>query len=127
MPSSRTTQEWTQKKTEMGFREKVQDKHMLCPFYAEIKAIGEGVFDVALCNMVLMDMPTIQILLAGLHHALKVQIYEEDPALVMFARQQIIICCSCMPHVCLLNHWCFDYQSRARDTLAAYVVPLHGQ
>lgn len=86
---------------------------MLCPLCAEIKAFGEGVFDIAICNMVLMDMPTIQPLLAGLHHALKVQVYEEDPALVMFARQQTIICCSCMPHVCLLNHWCFDYQLRA--------------
>ena len=85
-------------------KEKVQDKHMLYPFCAEIKALGECVFDVTICSMVLMDLPAIQPLLAGLHHVLKVQILAVDSALPLFAQQEAVIYCSCMPRVCLLKH-----------------------
>ena len=88
-------------------KEKVHDKHMLCHFCAEIKALGECVFDVTICNMALMDMPTIQPLLAGLHCVLKVQILEVDSALPSSAQQETVIYCSYMPHVCLLKLQCF--------------------
>ena len=41
--------------------------------HAEIEALGQCTFDVAICNMVLMDMPVISPLLAGLTYVLKVK------------------------------------------------------